>query len=555
MLSELYIENLAVIRETSVGFCNNLNVFTGETGAGKSILINGINAVLGQRITKDFVRTGEGKAFISATFTDIPENAVKKLEELGFFCSDKTVILSREISSDGGSVARINQRPATVSAMHDVGELLINIHGQHDSQILLSPDRHIGIIDSFGELGGVISDYQESFRNLQEISRNLKNIMLDESKKAERIERLSEIVDEIGEFELEDGEDVAIEEEFQLAKNSDLIMKALSRSNEALNSETEVSAIDLIGQASEELSRFSDVSGDIDALCKRLSSAVIELSDISDELSKISDSIDINGERYDYLTKRRDTINRLKKKYGPELSDVIRTYEDAAAELAALSSSDDEIKRLEAEKNRLLSEVTGKAKLLSEAREKTAERFVREVGEELAFLDMPNVTLAVSHNKGKLTSNGMDSIELLISSNPGEPPKPIAKIASGGELSRIMLALKCVIADKDDIPTMIFDEIDAGVSGRAAQKIGIKLAQIGKLRQVLCVTHLAQIAVMADRHLMIEKNVTDGRTVTTVRSLDFEGRKLEIARIMGGDNITELMLENAEALLRTKNNS
>lgn len=555
MLSELYIENLAVIRETSVGFCNNLNVFTGETGAGKSILINGINAVLGQRITKDFVRTGEGKAFISATFTDIPENAVKKLEELGFSCSDKTVILSREISSDGGSVARINQRPATVSAMHDVGELLINIHGQHDSQILLSPDRHIGIIDSFGELGGVISDYQESFRNLQEISRNLKNIMLDESKKAERIERLSEIVDEIGEFELEDGEDVAIEEEFQLAKNSDLIMKALSRSNEALNSETEVSAIDLIGQASEELSRFSDGSGDIDALCKRLSSAVIELSDISDELSKISDSIDINGERYDYLTKRRDTINRLKKKYGPELSDVIRSYEDAAAELAALSSSDDEIKRLEAEKNRLLSEVTGKAKLLSEAREKTAERFVREVGEELAFLDMPNVTLAVSHNKGKLTSNGMDSIELLISSNPGEPPKPIAKIASGGELSRIMLALKCVIADKDDIPTMIFDEIDAGVSGRAAQKIGIKLAQIGKLRQVLCVTHLAQIAVMADRHLMIEKNVTDGRTVTTVRPLDFEGRKLEIARIMGGDNITELMLENAEALLRTKNNS
>ncbi len=555
MLSELYIENLAVIRETSVNFCKNLNIFTGETGAGKSILINGINAILGQRITRDFVRTGEEKAFISATFTDIPENAVKKLEELGFSCPDRTVILSREISSDGGSVARINQRPATVSAMHDVGGLLINIHGQHDSQVLLSPERHLGIIDSFGELDGMISEYRESFRQLQEISRNLKSIMLDEAKKSERIEKLSEIVDEIGSLDLEDGEDIAIEEEFQLAKNSDLILKALNLSNEALNSETEVSALDLIGQASEQLSRFADVSADIDALCKRLSSAVIELSDISDELSKIGDGIDINGERYDYLTKRRDTINRLKKKYGPELSDVIKTYENSAEELVALSSSDEEIKRLEGEKNRLLSEVTAKAKALSEARTKAGERFVSEVGKELAFLDMPNVKLAVSHETGKLTANGMDTLELLISSNPGEPPKPIAKIASGGELSRIMLALKCVIADKDDIPTMIFDEIDAGVSGRAAQKIGIKLAQIGKLRQVLCVTHLAQIAVMADNHLVIEKKVSDGRTITTVKPLDFEGRKLEIARIMGGDNITELMLENAEELLKTKNNT
>lgn len=553
MLGELYIENLAVIQSACVRFDEKFNVFTGETGAGKSILINGINAVLGQRITKDIVRSGTDKAVISAVFKDIPDTVIKKMNELGFSSEDRSVILSREVSSDGGSTSRINSRPTTVSALHDIGSMLINIHGQHDSQQLLAPEKHIDIIDSFGGLEGELEDYRTSFRELQDISRNLKNTVLDEEKKAERTEVLSDIIDEIGALELEDDEDISVEEEFQLSKNSDLISKAIAFSIGAINSDAEVSAIDLVTQSADELSRYSDVSSDIDALCKRLESARIELDDISGELMKISDSIDLNAERFDYLTKRREDIMRIKKKYGPELKDVIARYNNAAEELLSLSASSEQIEQLEAKKAELLAVVSKKAKKLSEMREQTAKRFAEDVAGELEFLNMPNVKIEVSHEKGKLTINGMDSMELLISSNVGEPPKPIAKIASGGELSRIMLALKSVIADKDDIPTMIFDEIDAGVSGRAAQKIGIKLSEIARHRQVLCVTHLAQIAVMADNHLLIEKNVVGDRTVTNVKTLDFDGKKLEIARIMGGDNMSELMLQNAEELLKAKN--
>ena len=552
MLKELYIENLAVIEKANISFDDKLNVFTGETGAGKSILINGINAVLGQRTTKDIVRSGTDKAFVSAMFTDISDEVVNKLSELGFSADDKTVILSREISSDGGSVARINSRPSTVSALHDIGNLLINIHGQHDNQILLSPERHIDIIDSFGELESQIEDYRASFKNLQDISRKIKEINLSLDEKNKRIAYLSDIVDEIGDLELKEGEDIAIEEEFRLASNSEMISKSVSLSCSALTGDDSSSVSDVLYDVIDRLSQFSDISEEISSLCERLNSAKIEIDDISSELSSFGDKIDVNPERLQYLSNRRDEIIKITRKYG-ELPEVIKLYNSAAEELVMLSDSDEQTSALNEEKQRLLSEVTEKAKVLSKSREAAAKRFIMDVSKELEFLNMPGVTLDFTHEKGKLTINGMDTMELLISANAGEPPKPIAKIASGGELSRVMLALKSVIAEKDNIPTMIFDEIDTGVSGRAAQKIGIKLSEIGKIRQVLCVTHLAQIAVMADNHLLIEKNTVDDRTVTSVKQLDFDGRKYEIARIMGGDNITDLMLENASELLKSKN--
>lgn len=553
MLSELYIENLAVIQKATVPIENNLNIFTGETGAGKSILINGINAVLGQRVTKDIVRTGADKAIIIALFRNISSATKAKLADFGFDCDDDQLTISREISADGGSVARVNSRTCTVNVLKELGETLINIHGQHDNQILLAPERHINILDSFGGLESLLADYQSSFKILQDTARKIKNLTLDEIEKTKRIEFLTERVNEISALELEENEDISIEEEFQIAQNSDRIEKVLLFSTETLNGmDNEDNIIDRTEEMIQELSSYTDVMSDLKPLCDRLISAKIELTDIFEELSEMIGRLDLDPQRLAYLTERRDALNRIKRLYGPELSDVIRSYETAQNELNELEGSATEIEKLKEEKQKLLAEVSEKAKKLSTEREKAAKRFIAQVSEELKFLDMPNVKLEVAHEKGKLTVQGMDAIEFLISANIGEPPKPISKIASGGELSRIMLALKCVIADKDNIPTLIFDEIDTGVSGRAAQKIGIKLAQISKFRQVICVTHLAQLAIMADNHLLIEKKVADNRTVTQIQKLDFEGQKREIARIMGGDNATELMLKNAEELLKSK---
>ncbi len=555
MLSEIHIENLAVIQEASIPVCKNLNIFTGETGAGKSILINGINAILGQRITKDIVRTGCEKASVTALFKNIPETTKAKLEELGITYSDDEITISREISSDGGSTARINGRVSTVSILKELGETLINIHGQHDNQTLLAPEKHLNTLDSFGGLDKIFLSYQESFKKLQETARRINRLTIDEADKAQKIEILTFKVNEIGILDLEENEDISIEEEFEVARNSDKIAKALLLSKTLLNGENiDNGIIDSTESILSELNPLCDVLIELQPLYERLKSAKIELIDIAEELDKLSDKLYLDPEHYDYLTKRRENIIHIKRKYGPELSDVIKAYENSTKELEQLQSSSSEIDALKKEKHLLLTEVTEKAKKLSKDREKAAIDFINQVTSELTFLDMPNVKLDILHEKGKLTATGMDTLEFLISANVGEPPKPIAKIASGGELSRIMLALKNVIADKDDIPTLIFDEIDTGVSGRAAQKIGIKLAQIGKIRQVLCVTHLAQIAIMADNHLLIEKNVVDNRTSTQIQQLDFEGKKHEIARIMGGDNISELMLQNAEQLLLSKNN-
>ncbi len=550
MLKELYIKNLAVISEAVIPFTDSFNVFTGETGAGKSILINGINAVLGQRVSKDMVRSGCDKAVITALFSGLSENAKKKLDELGISRENDEISLTREIMADGGSVARVNSRTSTVSVLKEIGGLLVNIHGQHDNGILLSPEKHLGIIDDFGELGGLLSDYRETFVKLQETSRRLKRLVFEEKERAGKAESLKRAASEIGKADPKENEDELLAAEYKKAIGAYDISRALESSYTALSGDEDSDGItEGIARLTETLSPFSDMSDALPALIERLENVRVELEDISSELLRESEVFDYDPERIADISARIDLLQDLKKKYGPMLSDVTEKYRSSKKELEKLESSADEIRETAAEKERLLALVSEKAKTLSAARKKTGELFASRIEKELTFLDMPNVKLFVSQTAGKLTGTGMDTVEFLISANKGEDMKPLAKIASGGELSRIMLALKNVIAGKDDIHTLIFDEIDTGVSGRAAQKIGVKLKEAARQRQVLCVTHLARIAAMADNHLLIEKKTEDKRTYTYVRTLDKTERIYEIARITVGDSITDTALKNAEEML------
>ena len=551
MLKELYIENLAVIEKADIDLCGGFNAFTGETGAGKSILINGINAILGQRVTKDIVRTGADKAVISGLFTDLRKEVTDRLSELGIECEEGQLFLTREIRSDGGSIARVDQRPVNVSVLREIGELLVNIHGQHDNQILMAPEKHIDILDGFAGSEELIESYRHSFRELQLIAKKINKLKAAAQRRELRIAELQETIDEITAYEITSAdEEKNISAELEISKNAVAISEAIYGAGFILKGDDENRGVcEMVSEGAENIEKYTEIMAELSPLSERLSSAAIELEDIAGELNSALEKLDVDPARFDWLNRRSDDLRRICKKYGPELSDVLKTLEDARAELDELSGSEQDLRALEDDKKHLLTEVSKKARELSEFRKAAADRFVSQVTEELEFLNMPKVRLVVEQKPGNLTVNGMDNIEFLISANVGEEPKPIAKIASGGELSRIMLALKNVIAEKDSIDTLIFDEIDTGVSGRAAQKIGLKLRQISRLRQVLVVTHLAQIAVMADNHLLIEKNIIGERTVTVVRTLDHEGRKQEIARIMGGDNITELMLENAEELL------
>ena len=545
MLKEIYISNLAVIREATIPLTANLNIFTGETGAGKSILINGINAVLGQRCSKDIVRSGCEKAVITALFTELSPEICSKLDELGIAHDEGEITVTREISADGGSVARINHRTASVSLLKEIGGMLINIHGQHDNQILLDSEKHLDILDSFGGDNTLLNRYRESFRQLQHTARRLGEIKKIEQTRIERSRYLNEIVDDIGELDLAEDEDDTIEKEYTAAKNSERTLAAINEVVQFLSSDEAVG--DMIVSAERSIAAYTENIPELDQLYERLTAAEIEIADIASGFEKLADKIELDGQRLEYLGSRLSAINKLKRKYAEDCAGLIRLYNDACRELGQFDSSREEIERLTAEREQLLHTVTERAKALYEYREKVAARFVERVTSELEFLNMSGVIISVKHEKGKLTVNGMDTVEFLISANKGEEPKPISKIASGGELSRIMLAIKSVIADKDSIPTMIFDEIDTGVSGKAAQKIGIKLRSIGRVRQVICVTHLSQIAVMADHHLLIEKGVVGDRTETNVTELDMDGRIAEIARIMGGEDPSGLMLENARA--------
>ncbi len=556
LLTELYIENLAVIKNESINFGDKLNVFTGETGAGKSILISGINAILGNRVTKDIVRNGTKKAFVSATFSFVSDDVASKLKEFGFNLEDGTLIVSREINSDGGSVARINSRPANISILKEIGQNLINIHGQHDNQILLLPENHINILDEFAENKDAIFDYKNTFRELQEIARVIKKTYTNEENKNRRIEELNEIIEQFSEFNFVETDEIEIEEKFARWKNSSEIIASLKKAAYILNGDDEEKGIVLLcDDAAEELGNKELLVPELTNLKQRLKNVSIELDDIYSEVSHIEKDFDLDEEKFADLKNKFEQLTKIKRKFGPTLREALEKYQAALDELSILENAEEKIEQLLEQKDNLLKEVTKKAEKLSNLREKAAKKFISTVENELKFLDMPNVKFDISHAKGKLTINGMDSMEFLISVNKGEPPKPIVKIASGGELSRIMLAFKAVLAEKDNVPTLIFDEIDTGVSGRAAGKIGVKLEEIGKHRQVLCVTHLAQIAVMADTHLNIEKKNVGNSTVTTVKILAENDRKYEIARIMGGDKITDLMLKNAEELIVSSKNS
>lgn len=548
MLKEIYIKNLAVIREAVIPLTERLNIFTGETGAGKSILINGINSVLGQRCSKDIVRSGCDKAVITALFTDLSHEIQAKLDELGIAHENEEITITREISADGGSVARINSRTASASMLKEIGAMLINIHGQHDNQVLLDPEKHLKILDSFGGDNTLLENYRETFRKLQQTARRLGELKKQEQSRIERSRCLNEIIEDIGELELSENEDEILEKEYETAKNSERTIIAVRNAAQAISGDE--AANEMLASAERELAAFTENSKALNELYERLSAAEIELADIAAELENTADKIELDGQRLDYLSSRLGTINKMKRKYATDCDGLTELYNNACTEITQLESSRDEIVGLNNEREKLLHTVTEQAKALFDQREKVAKRFAESVAAELEFLNMSGVVIAVKHEKGKLTINGMDTVEFLISANRGEEPKPIARIASGGELSRIMLALKSVIAEKDSIPTMIFDEIDTGVSGKAAQKIGIKLREIGKIRQVICVTHLSQIAVMADNHLMIEKKIIGDRTETAVDQLDFEGRTSEIARIMGGENPSSLMLDTAREELK-----
>ncbi|MGN0599838.1 MAG: DNA repair protein RecN [Oscillospiraceae bacterium] len=554
MLCELCIENLAVIEHAVIPFSDDFNVFTGETGAGKSILINGINAVLGKRVSKDIVRSGCDKASVTALFKGLSDETNEKLDELGIDHSDDELLITRTILSDGGSGVRINSRTSSVSVLKEIGTTLIDVHGQHDNRILMYPEKHIDIVDNFAGIRSEIEDYRDSFHKLQSISRTIKKLSDNESEKLTRLEALRVMTNEIKEAQISDeNEDEKIDNEFTVISNSSVISKALSSASEELSGDDDNDGIcGVITDIIAAIKRYSDIMPSLDEICSRLESLKIEASDISDQIKDLNDRIDVDEGRLSYLDNRRDTLISIKKKYGPELKDVIEKYTLAQNEAAELIDNTEEIKRLTAERTELLKEVSAKAKTLSQKRREAADLLSSKIENELKFLDMPNVKLEISQKLGKLTSSGMDSMEILISVNAGEPPKSIAKIASGGELSRIMLAIKNVTAEKDDVPTMIFDEIDTGVSGKAAQKIGVKLREISRNRQVLCVTHLSQIAVMADSHLFIEKKTKNNRTFTEVALLDDEARAGEIARIIGGDNITGSTLEAAKEQLSSR---
>ena len=547
MLAELEIENLAVIAHARIPFSPHLNVFTGETGAGKSILIHGIHAVLGQRVTRDIVRTGCKKAVVTALFTKLSPAVCAKLDALSISHEEDELLLTREIAADGGSAARVNGHTTTVSVLREIGSTLINIHGQHDNQVLLSPECHLQILDAFGGDDTRLHRYQESFRALQQTAKRLNHLGKLEQEKAHRRQYLRQLVQDVEDLGLEAGEESALEEELELLQHVGGISSALQNAEELLSGEESGgTAVDRTEEAAEELSAIAELRSDFSALYERLNTVRIEVEDIAAECRNLREQLDMDPARYAQVTKRLQEIRALGKQYQCTGDELMQQYQQAEEELQQMQSDAAEIEALREEKKQLLEQVSTQAKELSEYRAQLLERFAAQVTEQLAFLNMPNVVLTGKHTMGKLTIHGMDNLEFLISANRGEEPRPLARIASGGELSRIMLALKCVIADRDSIPTLIFDEIDTGVSGKAAQKIGMKLREVGQLRQVLCVTHLSQIAVMADHHLMIEKQTDCGRTETHVMPLTEEGRIREIARIMGGENPSELLLRSAQ---------
>lgn len=549
MLKTLEIENIAVIEKTTVDFSSGLNVLTGETGAGKSIVVDSINAILGERTSRELVRHGADNAYVSAYFEDISDNVKNVLNQLGFDAEeDNSLLITRKISVSGKSSCRVNGKNATVSMLKTIGAALVNIHGQHDSQELLNPDCQYKYIDMLFDDDTALKEYKASFKDLIAVRRKLKTLTGDETDKERMLELLDYQIKELEDADIQIGEREKLSSRRDLINRSEAIAAAMNKTLTAINGDDEISGVQsVLNDCCNLLSAFDET--------KDISEIFADINDrietAKDGIEKLYSVIDYDPGELEQIEERLDLLYRFSNKYGSSEEEMLDFLAKAKEQRDSIVYSDKELEQLNADYDRLFEQTVDLAQKLSDKRKTTAKQFEKSVKAELAFLDMPKLEFVVDFKKGNLSSTGFDKVEFLISTNPGEPPKPLAKIASGGELSRIMLAIKNILSYNDTIGTLIFDEIDTGVSGRASQKIGLKLKAVSKNTQVICVTHSAQIASNADEHFLIQKDTDGDRTFTKVTPLDFEGRKKELARIMGGLEITDTLLRSAEELLKS----
>lgn len=552
MLSSLQIENVAVIQKAEVHFEPGLNVLTGETGAGKSILIDSINAILGNRTSKDLVRTGAAKAVIRAAFEQVPPAVLDKLEQSGYERSE-ALLLSREITAEGKSSCRINGMPATAAVLRELCGGLININGQHDSVGLLNPAHHLSILDDYAQNRTVFQEYYTLYRELVRVKRELDALITDEAEKQRKIDLLQYQVQEIEDAGLTAGEEQTLENRRKVLSNASAIRDHLAQSYALLSgSDDAAGAVDLLGEASNAVDAAAQLDPALTAAAGQLLDLYYNAKDVAADLIGRLDAYDTNDAELDEVEQRLDLLYRLKRKYGSTVKDVIAFGQKAREELDSIQHSQQRHDALQAEKLRLYAKAREKAEALTQTRLKAFEELNTRISGTLDFLNMPGVRMTLRHTRGPLASHGQDSIEFYISTNPGEAPKPLAKIASGGELSRITLAIKNAMADKDAVPTVIYDEIDSGVSGKAAGRIGEVLRQSAQGHQILCITHTAQIAALADCHLLIQKNVSNERTYTEIHPLDENGRVEALARLISGDHVTELSRANAREMLQER---
>ena len=551
MLSCLQIENVAVIQKAEVHFQPGLNVLTGETGAGKSILIDSINAILGNRTSKDLVRTGASKAVIRASFAQIPDVVLDKLEAAGYERSAE-LLLSREITAEGKSSCRINGMPTTAAVLRELCGGLININGQHDSVGLLNPAHHLSILDDYAQNAKLYQEYYVLYRSLVKVKKELDAMITDEAEKQRRIDLLSYQVQDIEEAGLTAGEEQTLEARRKVLANASTIRDRVAKAHALLSGDDDTpGAVDLLGEASNAMDTAAQLDESLSGVSGTLMDLYYSAKDAAAELIDRLDAYDTNDAELDEIEQRLDLLYRLKRKYGDTVEDIIAFGQKAREELEQIQFSEQRHDQLQAEKLRLYGLAREKAEALTQTRLKAFDELNARITDTLQFLNMPGVRMTLHHARGPLASHGQDSVEFYISTNAGEAPKPLARIASGGELSRITLAIKNALADRDAVPTVIYDEIDSGVSGKAAGRIGEVLRQSAQGHQILCITHTAQIAALADCHLLIQKNVTNDRTYTEIHPLDTEGRVEALARLISGDHVTELSRANAREMLGT----
>ena len=547
MLSVLHIENIAVIERAEISFDRGFNVLTGETGAGKSIVIDAISAVLGERAYRDMIRTGAEKASVMGVFTDVPE--LSWFAEFGV-PYDRDTVIQREIYLDGRNVCRVNGTLVTVTILHKLGVQLIDIHGQHDSASLFDENNHLAFLDAYADNVAMIESYRERYDDVLRLRKQIADMTLDEGEKLRRMETLRYQIDEIAKANLSVGEDDALENRRKILQNAEKLSDGIHMAVQCLYGDDESDgAASLLAQAERELSRLSRYTDAYTQLHSLVTDLMYQVQDVAETAKDARDDLSYSAGELEQIEARLDVIHRLRRKYGATCADILKYMEDAVNELDDIEFADDRLEKLKAECDKAESRAWNAALKLRESRIKTSQILEERILDELTQLDMPRVQFTCHFSETELSPNGVDTVAFYMSANAGEALKPLSKVASGGELARIMLAMKNVLAEQDRVPTLIFDEVDTGVSGRAAQKVAEKLRSVAVNKQVLCVTHLPQLAALARTHLLISKEEKGGRTFTNVTPLDAEGRKLELARIIGGANITETTLKNAEEML------